>query len=173
MKTILIALLSAVILSSSSVFSQGQLKIGHVNVVEIMHSLPEKDSAQKVLEKETKDVESVYEELTVEYNKLYEEYQKGLTVYSELVKKTRETELMDKQKRIAGFEQDASAMLQKRNTELLQPIIDRIMKAIDMVATENSFTYIIDLSKGSVVFTSKESLDINPLVLGVLMPGKP
>jgi outer membrane protein len=172
MKTIIFVFLSAALFSSSPVYSQVQLKIGHVNVVEIMNSLPEKDSAQKVLEKETRDVESVYEELTVEYNKLYEEYQKGLSGYSELARKTRETELMDKQKRIAGFEQDASAMLQKRNSDLLQPIIDKIMKAIDRVATENSFTYIIDLSKGAVVFMAKDSMDISPLVLAVLMPGK-
>lgn len=55
--------------------------------------------------------------------------------------------------------------MQQRNLELIQPIYDKIHKAINKVATEKGFTYILDISKGSVVFTSKNSQNINPLVL--------
>ena len=106
--------------------------------------------------------------MTVEYNKLLDEYQKGLSGYAELVKKTKEAELIDKQKRLAEFEQNAAATLEKRNTELIQPIYDKIIKAIERVATENGFTYILDTGKGSVVFTSKESQNINSMVLKLL-----
>jgi outer membrane protein len=148
--------------------AQTQLKIGHVNFEELMLALPERDSAQAVLDKETNDIRNAYEELTVAYNKLYDEYQKGLPAYSAVVKKNKEDELLDKQKRMADFEQNASQSLQKRNTELLTPIVQKITQAINKVATENGFTYILDISKGSVVFTSKDSQNINPLVLKIL-----
>jgi len=151
-------------------FSQPQLKIGHVNFEEIMSVLPESDSAKAILQKETKELESAYEELTVTYNQLYDDYQKGLTSYSALVKRTKEDELLDKQKRMSEFEQNASAILQNRNAELVKPIIEKINKAINKVATENGFTYILDISKGSVVFTSKDSQNITALVLKVLRP---
>jgi outer membrane protein len=155
---------------SMTSFSQAQLKIGHVNIQEIMLALPESDSARAIMEKETKEMQAAYEELTVTYNQMLDEYQKGLSSYSAIVKKTKEDELLDKQKRMADFEQSATTALQKRNDELVKPIIDKINKAIDKVATENGFTYILDLSKGAVVFTSKESQNISALVLKVLKP---
>jgi outer membrane protein len=151
-------------------FSQGQLKVGHVNINEIMMALPASDSAKVILEKETKEIQSTYEEMTVIYNKLFDDYQKGLSTYSELIKKAKEDELLDKQKRLAEFEQNASTTLQQRNQELVQPIYNKIINAIEKVATDNGFTYILDVSKGTVVFTSKESQNINQLVLKLLIP---
>jgi outer membrane protein len=171
MRKLFILIIGAGLLSvATTSFSQGQLKIGHVNINEIMNELPERDSAQAKLEKETREIQSTYEEMTVLYNKLYDEYQKGLPVYSELVRKTKEAELVDKQKRLSEFEQNASVTLQNRNAELIKPIYDKIVKAIDKVATDGEFTYILDVSKGSVVFTSKESQNINPMVLKILKP---
>jgi len=149
-------------------YSQSQLKIGHVDVMKILSELPERDSAQLVLDKETKEIETSYEEMQVMYNKLVDDYTKGQSTYSELVKKAKEDEILDKQKRLQEFEQNATATLQKRNTELLQPIYEKIIKTIEKVATQNSFTYILDVSKGSVAFTSKDSQNIDQLVLALL-----
>lgn len=151
-------------------FAQSPLKIGHVNINEIMTALPERDSAQVLLEKETREIESTYDEMTVIYNKLLDEYQKGLSNYSELVRKTKESELLDKQKRLAEFEQNASVTLQNRNAELIKPIYEKIIKAIERIATENGFTYVLDISNGSVVFTAKESQNLDQLVLKLLKP---
>jgi len=102
-----------------------------------MASLPERDSAQVLLDKETKEIQATYEEMQVRINIAQE------------------------------FEQNASLTLQKRNIELFQPIYDKIIKAIEKVANENSFTYILDISNKSVVFTSKDSQNINSQVLSL------
>jgi outer membrane protein len=149
-------------------YSQSQLKIGHVDVMKILSELPERDSAQVVMDKETKEIEASFEEMQVIYNKLVDDYTKGLSTYSELVKKAKEDEILDKQKRLQEFEQNATATLQKRNTELLQPIYEKIIKTIEKVGTQNGFTYILDVSKGSIAFTSKDSQNIDPLVLALL-----
>jgi outer membrane protein len=151
-------------------YSQSQLKIGHVDIMKILSELPERDSAQVVLDNETKEFESTFEEMQVIYNKLVDDYTDGQSTYSALVKKTKEDEILDKQKRIQEFEQDATRTLQTRNAELLQPIYDKIILTIEKVATQNGFTYILDVSKGSVAFTSKDSQNIDPLVLALLKP---
>jgi outer membrane protein len=167
-KLILTIALSGLILISSTASGQNVLKIGHVNITEILDSLPQKDSAQVVLDKESKEIEKTYEEMKVEYNKLVDDYQNGLSKFSDLVKKTKESEIVDKQKRLQEFEANASATLQRRNLELIQPIYNKIIKAVEKIATENGFTYILDVSKGSVVFTSHDSQNINQLVLRLL-----
>jgi len=157
-------------LLSISTASNGQnpLKIGHVDIMKILSELPERDSAQVVLDKETKEIESTFEEMQVVYNKLVDDYTNGQSTYSEVVKKAKEGEILDMQKRLQEFERNATASLQRRNAELIQPIYDKIIKTIEKVATQNNFTYILDVSKGSVVFTSKESQNIDQLVLDLL-----
>ncbi len=167
----MIILLGAGLISiSSTSFSQTTLKIGHVDIAEILAVLPERDSAAAVIEKETKEIQSTYDDMTAVYNKMLDDYEKGQSTFTELVKKNKESELLDKEKRLQEFEQNASANLQKRNADLIQPILNKILKAIDKVAAENGFTYIFDVSKGSVVYTSKESQNINQLVLKILKP---
>ena len=171
MKNILTVIFGAGLLSlSMTTFSQGNLKIGHVDIAQIMAELPERDSAAVILEKETKEIQSTYDDMSAVYNKMMDDYEKEVSTYPEIVKKNKESELLDKQKRLQEFGQNATTTLQKRNSELIQPIIDKIIKAINKVATENGFTYILDVSKGSVVFTSKESQNINQLVIKVLKP---
>jgi outer membrane protein len=171
MKKIMTILFGTGLISISMVaFSQTTLKIGHVDIAEILAVLPERDSAAAVIAKETKEIQSTYNDMTAVYNKLLDDYEKGQSTYSVFVKKNKESELLDKEKRLQEFEQNSSANLQKRNSELIQPIIDKILKAIDKVADEKGFTYIFDVSKGSVVYTSKDSQNINPLVLKILKP---
>ena len=153
---------------AGTTFSQSPLKVGHVDINEIMASLPEKDSAQVRLDKERKEIESTYEEMQVIYNKMVDDYQKGQNTLSDLVKKAKESEILDKQKRLQEFEQNASKTLQQRNFDLVQPIYNKIIKAIEKVATENGFNYILDVSKGSVVFISKDSQNINQMVLKLI-----
>lgn len=46
--------------------------------------------------------------------------------------------------------------------QLVQPLIDKAKKAIEEVAKENGFTYIIDTSSGALLYSGGE--DILPLV---------
>jgi outer membrane protein len=171
MKNIMTIIFGAGLISiSMTTFSQTTLKIGHVDITEIMNALPQRDSAAAVLEKETKEIQSTYDEMTSVYNKMMDDYDKDQSKYSEIEKKNKESELLDKEKRLREFEQNAASNLQKRNTELIQPIMDKILKAIDRVAAENGFTYVLDVSKGSVVYTSKDSQNIDSLVLKILKP---
>ena len=48
--------------------------------------------------------------------------------------------------------------------QLFQPIQEKAIKAVNEVAEENGFTYILDTGAGAVVYSSPSSLDILPLV---------
>jgi outer membrane protein len=171
MKKIITILFGVGLISiSMTTFAQSVLKIGHVDIAEILAALPERDSAAMVLDKETKELQSTYDDMTVVYNKMLDDYEKSQASFTEIVRKNKESELMDKEKRLQEFQQNASTTLQKKNSELIQPILDKIIRAVDKVATENGFTYVLDVSKGSVVFSSKDSQNLNALVLKVLKP---
>ncbi len=174
MKRIIITIFGVGLISiSMNTFSQAVLKIGYVDIAEIMAALPERDSAAAVLDKETKEMQATYDDMTAVYNKMLDDYEKDQATLSEPVRKNKESELLDKEKRLQEFEQNSSATLQQRNSELTKPIIDKILRAINKVAAENGFTYILDVSKGTVVYTSKDSQNLNALVLKILKPSIP
>lgn len=171
MKNIWIILVVGGLLTlSTTTFAQTTLKLGHVDINQILSSLPQRDSAAVIMEKETKEVQETFNQMSTEYNKLYDDYEKSASTFTEVVKKAKEADLLDKQKRLEEFQQTASSKLDQRNADLIKPILDKILKAVDKVASENGFTYILDVSKGSVVYTSKDSQNINPLVLKILKP---
>ncbi len=169
MKKFLIIILGALMISFSS-FSQTTLKIGHVDIAQLLAAMPDRDSASVILSRETKEMQNTYDDMTAVYNKMLDDYEKNQSNLTEIVKKNKEAELLDKEKRLREFEQNATESLQKRNSDLIQPILDKILKAVDKVAGENGFTYVLDVSKGSIVYTSKDSQNINALVLKVLLP---
>jgi len=165
MKTISILLLITLFSTSIFVSAQENLKIGHVNIPEIMQQLPETDSLKTVLENETKDMEKMYEEMITEHEASIKEYEQKKASYSEFVKNEKEKSLMEMANKIQQFNQNANQQLQQRNMELLQPVYQKINAAIEKIALSNHFTYILDLSNGAVAFYSPNSENINPLVL--------
>lgn len=148
--------------------AQEILKIGHVNIPEIVQQMPETDSIQSVMKKETEEMEKMYGELITEHETNLKKFETEKDTYTDFVRDSKETDLMEMAAKIQQFQQTANQQLQKRNMELLQPIYAKINEAIELVAMKNNFTYILDLSNGTVVYNSPASQDLNPLVLSAL-----
>jgi outer membrane protein len=159
-----ILIFAGLILGISSAFSQNELKIGHANLVEILEALPETDSAQQLIDKDTEELELMLEEMQVEYNKLLDEYQQNLASYSEVIRSAKEADIVEMQNRIQTFQQNAAQQLQQRGAELMQPIYDKIQQAVNNIGNREGYAYIIDTSKGSIVFTGAASNDIGSLI---------
>ena len=143
--------------------SQAQ-KFGHINYEELVAAMPERDEAQKTLEKEYNEMKSILESMSVEFNKKLLASQSADTL-SETGKKMLAQELQDMQTRIEQYQRNGEQHLAQRQQELLEPLLDKAEKAIKAVATKEGFLYIFDVSTGSqVLFFSDKSIDIMPLV---------
>jgi outer membrane protein len=171
-KPLILLVFAGLILGILPAVSQNELKIGHANLVEILEALPETDSARQLIEKDTKELELMLEDMQVEYNKFLDEYQENLATYSEVIRSAKEADIVEMQDRIQTFQQHASQQLQEKGSKLMQPIYDRIQRAIDEVGKREGFAYILDTSKGSVVFTGAASHDIGSMIraeLGIMV----
>ena len=82
---------------------------------------------------------------------------------SELIRKTKESDLQNMRARIEESQSNAQKLLEERQEALLKPIVDRAKKAIEEVGKENGYTYIFDSGIGTVLY-SQDSDDIMPLV---------
>ena len=157
-------LISLLALFSLGNISAQEVKLGHINTQELMASLPKKVAAEAELKKYADELETFRASLQEELTKKYEDYLTQRDSYTDLVKATKEKELQDLQQRLGTYEKTAQQDLRQKESELLQPIVEEVRKAIEEVGEENGFLYIFDTSSGNLLFQSNESIDITPLV---------
>lgn len=139
-------------------------KIAHISLDSLITAMPESKTAQEVAQKYLKDLENQVATMDNELQTKYADYMKNKDTYSALVASTKETELQDLNKRIEDFKGQAQQDYQRKYGELSKPIYDKAKKAIDLVAKENGYKYVLDTSSGNILY-SEPSDDIIGLVI--------
>lgn len=163
MKNLLKYLFLLVFVSVSGfVFAQKAPKFGHINTSDLIQSMPDRDSAQKKLEVFAKDLDANMESMQVELNRKYEAYLKERDNLAALVRQTREGELQDFQQRIQAYQESAQQEIQRKQSELMQPIIAKAKKAIEDYGKENGFTMIFETS--ALQYMATDVPDVTPMV---------
>lgn len=166
MKNILlpIVMLIVAIGGNSTLNAQKGYKFGHINSQELLQLMPERIDAEKNLKEYAASLETELQTMEGELNTKYQTYLTKRDSLPQSIRAMREQELQSMQQRIQNFSMTAQEDIQQKESDLLQPIIDKAKNAIEAVGKENGFTYIFDLSMGSVLFHSADSEDITPLV---------
>lgn len=159
------AILLLILFCSQFLYAQTTLKIGHVNIQELVQKHPAADSIRAVLENETKDMEKMYGEMIAEHDKKLGLFEKEKVGYSDFVRQTKEKELIEMAQKIQEYNQNAQQQLQKRNMELLQPLYQQINSTIKEIADSNLLTYVLDISNGAVAYVAPNSQDLNPAIM--------
>jgi len=165
---ILLLFFVSVCCAGFSASAQSVLKIGHVNIQELVQKHPDTDSIHAVVEQEAKDMEDVFTDMQKQQQEKMEAFEAESDGYSDFMRQTKQQELLELAQKIERFNQTANQQIRNRNIELLQPIYNEVNEAIKTVAKENKFTYILDVSAGSVAYISADSEDITARVLEVL-----
>lgn len=157
-----IAIVAISLLSFGSLDAQ---KIAHVNLDSLINVMPETKNAKEAAQNYLKDLEKSVAAMSSEYEGKLQAYQAEVDKMSDLVRKTKEEELMSIQRRIEDFRMQAQQDYQKKSTELSAPIYEKAKKAIEAVAKEGGFKYVLDTTPGaSAVLFSEPSDDIFALV---------
>ena len=153
----------ALMLCALPLFAMAQ-KIGHVNTAAVVDAMPERVSIEKTLNDMQAKWETQLLKMREEYASKIKEYQKNESTMSPALKEAMQNEIGDAEQRINTLVQTASSELQAEQQKLMQPVIEKIKKAIEQVGAENSFTYIIDESTQVFVYIAPTSDDVTALV---------
>ena len=163
MKKGFIVVLVALLAFGGSAMAQKNIKLGHINSNDLMQIMPGRDTAMALLQKEVEDLQTEMEEMKKEYETQVNNYLAKKDQLSELIRKSKESDIQKMAERIETFQANAQKLLEERQEALLKPIVDRAKAAIEEVGKENGYTYIFDAGVGTVLY-SQDSDDIMPLV---------
>ena len=139
--------------------TNAQVKIAHVNTAEILDAMPDKAKAEKDLEKYYGELQSQLETMAKEYQTKMQDYEANQATMSNLVKQSKEKEIIDLQTRIQQFQANAENEFESKRAELLKPILDKIQTAINSVGKEKGYTYVLDLATGAAVFVADDAIN--------------
>jgi outer membrane protein len=138
-------------------------KIAHVQLDSLISIMPETKQAQEVAQGYLKDLEKQVTSMKTEFDTKYQDYMTNQASYSDLIRKNKEEELQMLNQRIEDFRTQAQQDYQKKSGDLSKPIYEKAKKAVDAVAKENGYKYVLDTSTGVVLF-SEQNDDIFSLV---------
>lgn len=138
-------------------------KFGYVNSAALLAEMPEVKQFESNLEALQKQLQKkgqgMVEKLQQDYLAIQQKIERG-----ELSPQQQQQEgkkLEERQQEIAKFEQDMVNQLQEKRNKELQPIVDKVNKAIADVAKENGYQFIFDQA---VLLYYEESQDVSSLV---------
>jgi outer membrane protein len=134
----------------------------------ILDKVPEYKEAQKKLDNFSELWQKELDQRQTAMDKMYKDFDAEQVMLTDVLKKKREDELYNKerelrdlQKKRFGFEGD----LFKKRQELIKPIQDRVYNAVQKLAVEKLYDFILDKSEGITVIFADPKLDKSDDVL--------
>ena len=127
-------------------------KFGHVDTQAIMQSLPELSKVNGELEALSKQYQNELEGMQREIQTKMDAYQKQQSTMNETQKKETEAELNKLYEKFQQAQQDNGNAFQKAQQEKIQPIQEKVFKAIENVGKAGGYVYI--MQTGSLPYIS-------------------
>ena len=160
-------ILTVFILNFCFLFSQGQ-KVGYVNTQSIFAQNEDARLAHADVEKEAKRLQVEYENKAISLDSLMRDYQKLELMLTDDMKAERQKEMQSLNAELENFQMkyfgqpdgEIFLMLQER----MAPINLLMQSAIEKVAAENSYDYVLDFSQGFILY-KLDSHDLTQLVI--------
>ncbi|HRE62418.1 MAG TPA: OmpH family outer membrane protein, partial [Ferruginibacter sp.] len=156
---------AALLLSVSGLLAQ---RYAVIDSKYILEKLPEYSQAQQKLDEFSRLWQQELDQKQVAVDKMFKDYDAEQVMLPDNLKKKREDELYNKEKELRdlqrkrfGFEGD----LFKKRQELIKPIQDRVYNAIQKLAVDKQYDFILDKSEGITVIFADPKLDKSEDVL--------
>lgn len=136
------------------------LKIAHVDSAAIMEILPERAKIEQDLQAYAAELQAELQAMGAEHQSKMQDYKANQATMSNLIRQSKEKEIIDLETRISEFQGSAELAMQNKQLELLNPLIEKVQNAINEVGKEKGFTYILDKAVGAVVYIGDNAIDI-------------
>jgi outer membrane protein len=142
-------------------YSQAQ-RYAIIDTKYILDKLPEYRTAQKQLDDITATWQKEVDVMQQELDKMYKDFDADQVMLTPDLRKKREDQILTKEKAVRntqrqrfGFEGD----LFKKRQDLIKPIQDRVYNAVQKLAVQRGYDFILDKSEGITVIFADPKLE--------------
>lgn len=144
--------------------ANAQAKFGHVNIQEVIQSMPEYSKAKTEIDALQAQYEADLKSMQDELQKKGEAFEKEQATLPENIKVRRNQELQDMYTKIQQSFQDNQQALQKASQEKMNAITTKVIDAIKAVGQDGGYVYIMDIGAGIPYISTTLSTDVTAQV---------
>jgi outer membrane protein len=168
-------LIFTILITGTSITSNfAQQKFGHLNSGNMLELMPEVKESDKKLAALDDSLGIQLDTMSVRFKRKYDAALKAVNegTMTKIQQSTTEQQLNEEQAAITEFQKLGQVMITQRRQALLAPVIDRLNDAIVEVGKEKGYSFIFDVSGGSMLYVT-EADDVTTLVaskLGLTIP---
>lgn len=137
-------------------------KIGHVYVDSVLTQLPQREAAQKELERYTMELQKEMENMITMYREKVARLEKDKKDLPEEIVASRVKELQETEQNIQQFQMNAQQKVESKEEELLNPLLTKVQNAINKVCKEQNYNYVIN---SSYMLYVNGGNDLTPMVM--------
>lgn len=148
MKRLKLIAIAVVLFVAGTSLTNAQSKIAHINTQDLVEAMPEMKAAQGQLEKLKKTYDTQLKDMYKELETKAKMYDAQAGEQTDEVNAKRVQEVQGMQSNIQAFNQQAMQDLQKKEVDILQPILDKARQAIQKVARAQGIQYVMDATPG-------------------------
>ena len=156
--------LTALALATVGAAEAQTLKIGYIDVQQILAVAPGAEEASLQFDQEMQGYQSEITALEEEINGMQQRLQQQQLTLSPEAKANREQQLQAKLTEYQQRTTQLQELANQRRAALIQPVMDNINAAIEAVREEGSYSLILDLTAGSIV-AADPALDVTQIVI--------
>lgn len=161
-KTLFVLLVSVLMVGTA----KAEFKMGYVDMQKAIQSSKAgkkaKDSLQAEADKRNKDLDKKKQDI----EKMKEDYEKKASVLTDEVRKKKEMEIQEEMMKWNQNAGKAQADLQKKEGELLAPIVDKLKKLIEKIAKEKGMAMVIQSNPSAqIVMYSQPEYDLTDALI--------
>ena len=148
--------------------ARAQQKIGYVDSQSILEKLPEYATVQQKLDQLETEWRAEIQSQKEKVQKLKDEYQASELLYTDEERKRKRQAIQKAQKKVEQLRQryfGPEGQLYTRQKELMRPIQERVLSAMEEVATQEGYDYVFDKSKKVLFMYARDEHNLNDSVL--------
>ena len=146
-------------------------KYACVNTEYILANIPDYTRAQTQLNKQAENLQKEVEAKFQEIDRLYKTYHQEAYLLPDNLKHKREEEIVAKEREAKELQTryfGPGGDLDRKRAELMKPIQDRVYNAIERIANEKNYAFILDKSGSATLLYVSAKYDVSDLVLDML-----
>jgi outer membrane protein len=169
-----VALLAFGALAAPAAAQQQSLRMGYINSARIMDAAPGRVEAEAQFEREVGAYRQQIQRMEDSLRTMAQAYEREQAALTPQVRQQRAQAVQAREAEFQSRADTLNVQMQRRQAELVRPIMEQINRVIEQVRTEGAYAFIFDVAaEGQTIVAADTTLDVTETVIARLRAAGP
>ncbi|MCB0726988.1 MAG: OmpH family outer membrane protein [Ignavibacteriae bacterium] len=148
-----------------------QTKVGYIDSKKIIDGMQDSRDAKARLDNQVTEWQTELKVLEDSLQNMKDDFEKKKLILTDQLKEQTETQIKNLETRVINFRTEKfgeNGEYFQKQTEFMKPVLDKVFKAIEIVAKDGNYDYVFDRSSEIMLLYVNENYDLTLKVINTL-----